>query len=216
MNGVYFGRIHSFYDLNLILAPFTPAPAEPKLNFLEIPGMDGFLDLTEANGEVKYNSREFEFVFTVAPGDTLTFDERASMVSTLFNGKTSTITLDRDPDYYWYGRCSVSEYNLDRNVGQITIKATVRPYKTKQEPTEVTAVLSSKEQTVMLENSGRMAVVPFIDCTGACTIDFYGTTYNLEPGVHQIPEIRLEDSAQLVLQVSGSGTITFSWNEGAL
>lgn len=141
MNGVYFGNIHSFYDLNLILAPFTPTPAEPKLNFLEIPGRDGHLDLTEANGEVKYNSREFEFIFTVAPGDPLTFDERVSAVSNALNGLRCKITLDRDPDYYWEGRCAVSEYDQDKNIGQIVVTATVNPYKLKQNPTVVSATI---------------------------------------------------------------------------
>ena len=86
MNGVYFGNVHSYEDLHLILAPFTPAPAEPQTNFLQIPGRDGLLDLTEANGEVKFNAREFVFTFTIAPGDPLTFDEWLSAVSNALNG----------------------------------------------------------------------------------------------------------------------------------
>lgn len=142
MNGVKFGVIHSYNDLNLILAPFTPTPAEPKVNFLEIPGRDGYLDLTEANGEVKYNSREFVFTFTAAPGDPLTFDERVSAVSNALNGLRCKITLDRDPDYYWEGRCAVSEYAQDKTIGQIEVTATVNPYKLKQEPTVIYSMTS--------------------------------------------------------------------------
>ena len=214
MNGVYFGNVHSYEDLHLILAPFTPAPAEPQTNFLQIPGRDGLLDLTEANGEVKFNSREFVFTFTVAPRDTLTFDERLSAVSNALNGLRCKITLDRDPDYYWQGRCAVSEYEQDRNIGQIEITATVDPYKLKQNATVVSVALSAEEKTVVLANS-RMTVVPVIKCTGACTVTFGDAGYTLEAGAHKIPAIRFV-AGENVLKLSGSGEITFTYQEGAL
>ena len=217
MNGVYFGNIHSFYDLNLILAPFTPAPAEPKLNFLEIPGRDGHLDLTETNGEVKYNSREFEFIFTVAPGDPLTFDERVSAVSNALNGLRCKITLDRDPDYYWQGRCAVSEYTQDKNIGQITVTATVDPYKLKQNETVFSVVLVPPEvQTVVLTNS-RKPVVPTITCTGTCSVSLGPKKPSrvLEAGTHKIPAFRLVEGTTGFL-VSGDCKITFTYQEGEL
>lgn len=214
MNGVYFGNIHSYYDLNLILAPFTPAPAEPKLNFLEIPGRDGHLDLTEANGEVKYNSREFVFIFTVAPGDTLTFDERVSAVSNALNGLRCKITLDRDPDHYWQGRCVLSEYDQDKNIGQIEVTATVDPYKLKQNVTEVSVALSAEEQIVVLAN-GRMTVVPTIECTEEAVVTFGDAVYTLEAGKHRIPAIRFVEDEN-VLKLSGTGEITFTYQEGEL
>lgn len=214
MNGVYFGNIHSFDDLHLILAPFTPAPAEPKVNFLEIPGRDGHLDLTEANGEVKFNSREFVFIFTVASGDPLTFDERVSAVSNALNGLRCKITLDRDPDYYWQGRCVLSEYDQDKNIGQIEVTATVDPYKLKQNATVVSVALSAEEQTVILANS-RMTVVPTIECTGDCAVTFGDAVYTLEAGTHKIPAIRLV-TGENMLKLSGSGEITFTYQEGEL
>ena len=206
MNGVTFGTIHSYNDLNLILAPQT--------NFLQIPGRDGLLDLTEANGEVKFNSREFVFTFTVAPGDTLTFDERVSVVSNVLNGLRCKITLDRDPGYYWQGRCSVSEYDQDKNIGQIEITATVDPYKLKQNATVVSVALSSEEQTVVLTNS-RMSAIPTANCTGDCVVTFGGAVYTLEAGTHRIHAIRLVEGEN-VLKLSGTGEITFTYQEGAL
>lgn len=217
MNGVYFGNIHSFYDLNLILGPFTPTPAEPKLNFLEIPGRDGHLDLTEANGDVKYNSREFEFTFTLAPGDPLTFDERVSAVSNALNGLRCKITLDRDPDYYWEGRCSVSEYAQDKNIGQIVIAATVDPYKLKQNETVVSVVLSPPEvQTVVLVNSGK-PVVPTITCTGTCSVSLgpKKPSRYLEAGTHIITAFRLVEETTPFL-VAGDCEITFTYQERGL
>lgn len=215
MNGVYFGEIHSFRDLNLILAPFAPTPATPQTNFLTVPGRDGHLDLTEANGEVKYNSREFLFTFTVAPGDALTFDERASMVANALNGLRCRITLDRDPDFYWVGRCVVDKYTQDKNIGKIIVKATVDPYKLKQSLTVATFDLTEDEQEVTLVN-GRMASVPSIECTDdGTTVVFGGTTHTLNARTSKILDIRFTEGSN-VLKLSGNGTITLRWQEGAL
>ena len=215
MKGVSFGGIRSYNDLNLILAPFTPTPAEPQTNFLKVPGREGHLDLTEANGEVKYNSREFTFNFTIAPGDFLTFDERASKVASVLNGLRCKITLDRDPDYYWVGRCAVDKYTQDKNIGNIAVKATVDPYKLKQSATVATIALSSDEQEVVLEN-GRMASVPTIECTDdGVAVVFGGNTYTLNAGTSRILDIRFVEGSN-VLKLSGTGTITFRWQEGEL
>lgn len=214
MKGVYFGNIHSFRDLNLILEPFTPTPAVPQTNFLQVPGRDGFLDLTEANGEVKFNSRDFSIHFTIGPGDDLTFDERVSRVSSLLNGVQCKITFERDPDFYWVGRLVVNKYAQNKNIGQIVIKATVNPYKLKQSVTETTVALSGAEQSVTLAN-GRMAVVPAITCTGRTVIAFGGETFTLEAGTHKLPGIRLVEGNN-ALKLSGTGTVTFTYQEGAL
>lgn len=215
MKGVYFGDIHSYNDLNLILSPFTPTPAEPQTNFLKVSGRDGYLDLTEANGEVKYNSREFLFTFTIAPGDALTFDERVSLVSSALNGLQCKITLDRDPDYYWSGRCSVNKYAQNKKIGQITVKATVNPYKLRQSASVTSFALTSEEQTVILEN-GRMSAVPTIKCTEDNTvISFGGNVYTLNAGTYKILDIRFVKGDN-ALTLSGAGIVTFTWQEGEL
>ena len=214
MHGVSFGEVHSFRDLRLILSPFTPPPAAPKTNFLQVPGRDGTLDLTEANGEVTFHDREFSFAFTIAPDDDLAFDERLAAVSNALNGKRCKITLDRDPDYYWEGRCAVDQHQREKNVGKIVVKATVYPYKLKRRSTVVSVVLSSAAKTVVLEND-RLAVVPTIECTHGATVVFGGKTHELSAGAGKILDIRLTEGNNL-LTVSGTGTITFTWREGAL
>lgn len=215
MKGVFFGNIHSFKDLNLFLSPFTPTPAEPQTNFLKVPGMDGLLDLTEANGEVKFNSREFEFIFTINPAEEKTFDEKVSEVSNALNGRRFKITLERDLDYYWIGRCVVNKYAQNKKIGQIVIRATVYPYKLKQSETVASVALSSSEQSISLEN-GRMPAVPIIECTDDGTeVTFGGNTYVLNAGKQKILGIRFVEGFNS-LTVKGSGTITFSWQEGEL
>ena len=213
--GVYFGNIHTFYDLNLFLNPFTPTPAKPKTNYVDLAGGNGTLDLTEALGEVKYNDREFSFTFTVNPSDKMTFDEKVTQVSNALNGLRCKITLDRDSDWYWEGRLSVNEYLQDRNLKQIVIGATVKPYKLKQNKTMAVYSISGTEQTIILKNE-RMAVVPEITCSNDNTkITFGDAVYTLNAGTHKILDVRLA-AGNNILKLSGSGTVAFSYQEGAL
>lgn len=214
MNGVTFGEIHSYHDLHLILLPFAPTPATPKTSFLTVPGRDGTLDLTEANGCVRYNDRVFSFTFVVAPGDTMAFDDRATAVSNALNGVRCNITLDRDPAYYWLGRCEVSNLTRSRSGAQIVVKATVQPYKLKQNTTVVSVALSSTPKSIVLKNN-RMAVNPTIECTEGAVVTFGGNDYTLAAGTHKILDIRLTEGKNL-LTASGTGTMTITWQEGAL
>lgn len=207
--------LHSFHDLNLVLAPFVLPPATPKINLLDIEGMDGSLDLTEANGEVKYYDRELKFTFTVFPGDEMTFEERQTFVSNALNGRRCKITFDKDPDYYFIGRCTVNEYLCDKRLCQIVITATVAPYKLLQQETVESFELTSTKQTIILMNK-RKAVVPIISCTGNAVISFGSiVNYALKPGEHKILDFQLKEGGNLVT-VSGTGTIEFRYQEGDL
>lgn len=213
--GIFFDDIHSYFDLNLILAPFVPTPAEPKGNYIDITGGDGSLDLTEGLGEVRYKDRTFEFTFFVNPSDKMTFDEKVSQVSNALNGLKCKITLDRDPEYFWEGRLIVDKYAQDKNLKQISIKATVRPYKLKQNQTVASFDLTTEEKEITLKN-GRKSVVPEITCTNDNTTVIFGNvTETLSAGTHKILDIYLKEGNN-ILKVSGSGTITFVYQEGEL
>lgn len=213
--GIYFGEIHSFYDLNLVLAPFVPVPAQPKTNYIDLVGGDGSLDLTEAHGEVKFYDRDFTFTFTVHPSDEMTFDEKVTQVSNALNGKKCKITLDRDDCYYWEGRCTVDRYLQDKRLKQIVVKATVKPYKMKQNKTVSIFALTSTEQTVNIMN-GRKMVVPEITCSADNTkVSFGSLTTTLSAGTHKVLDFQLKHGVNM-FKVSGTGTIKFEYQEGEL
>lgn len=213
--GILFDDIHSFYDLNLILSSVKVSPAKPKTNYVDIPGGDGSLDLTESHGDVKYNDRDITFTFTVHPHDDLTFEDRQTAVSNALNGKRCKITLEKDPEYYYLGRLGVDEYLQDRNLKQFTITAKVQPYKWKQSKTAVTFVLTSATQTVYLPNS-KKKVVPIIETTANAEIGFNGNTFKIDDaGTYKILEIWLSEGLNEV-KLYGSGEITFTYQEGDL
>ena len=214
--GVLFDNIHSFHGLNLVLSSVVIAPATPKNNYVDVPGGDGSLDLTEAHGEVKYGNRTHTFTFTVHPSDRLTFDEKITQVSNALNGRHfNKITLDRDSGYYWQGRCIVDEHKQDKKLKQIVISVIVKPYKLKQNVTVFTQALTAAEKTIILMND-RKSVVPTIECTNANTVVVFGDiTQTLGVGTFKVLDICLIEGSN-ELKVSGSGTIRFTYQEGAL
>lgn len=142
MKGVKFNDIHSYNDLNLVLAPFQMPPAEPKTNFIDVPGADGSLDMTEALGEVKFNDRTGSMTFSVLPQDD--FEVKKTEVSNLLNGLKCKITLDKDPEFYYFGRLSVKDYKANKMLRQITVDFRVQPYKYKLNKTRVIVPFATK------------------------------------------------------------------------
>ena len=220
IKGIYFDDVHSYHDLNLVLnaGGVDIPPAEPKTNYIDIPGGDGSLDFTEGLGRVTYKDRNCTFKFTLNPNGDLSqeaFEEKKTEISNLLNGKACRITLDKDPDYYYQGRCKVDEHAQDRQILQFTVSAVVRPYKLKQTKTVVTVDLSSTEKEVILMNS-KKTVVPLITCTNDNTFVSFGDSQTtLSEGTHKVLDFCLSEGEN-IFKVSGSGMITFTYQEGEL
>lgn len=178
MKGVKFNDIHSYEDLNLVLAPFQMPPAEPKTNFIDVPGADGSLDMTEALGEVKFNDRTGSMTFSVLPQDD--FEVKKTQVSNLLNGIQCKITLDKDPEFYYFGRLSVKDYKANKMLRQITVDFRVHPYKYKNDVTIKTFDLTKNTQEVILSNN-RKSVAPEIDLVSTKHIE-KGTSIQIDSG----------------------------------
>lgn len=216
--GVLFDNIHSFYDLNLILSAVDIPPAQPKVSYVDIPGADGSVDLTEAHGEVKFSDREITLTFTMNPAGNLSeaaWTEKKTEVSNLLNGRSMKITLDKDDEFYWLGRCTVNSYKSDRRVRQIVVTAKVSPYKYKQTETAIRFNLTETPKTVSIINS-RKSVCPFIECTDDNTkVTFKNATFAMDAGVHKFLDIVFVMGSNQ-LSISGTGTVTFRFREGEL
>lgn len=223
MRGVKFGNIHSWDDLELILEPFTPPPAIPKTNLFDNPAGDGSLDFTEALGVIRYHDRELVFNFTVDPYSEMTFDAKITQVSNALNGKAFNITLDREPEYYWEGRCIVNEHLQDKMIGQIVVKAIVRPYKLKHTITEYEFRAYGTKVTETVMNNGSKPVVPEIRCESyPIEITFEGETHIIDSFYTIIPDLQLKGGANEISilyegnAVSNSTRLFLEFREGDL
>lgn len=119
-------------------------PPEPKYHFVDIPGGDGFLDLTTAlTGDVVYSQREQKFTFALLYPDQR-LEEIKTKLNNLLHGRYFEYQITMDPEYIYKGRLKVSSYQhsayTDGIVAFIQIEAVADPYKYKPQQTyEVTA-----------------------------------------------------------------------------
>ena len=209
MKGIKFGNYHSYDDFALILSQKTIGTPSPKVEEIDIPGGDGVLDLTDFFGEVKYNNRPLSFEYsTIVPQ--AEFMDLFSRVQNALHGQKMNIILDDDPEWYYVGRITVSEWKTDRNIGQLTIDADCEPYKIKVDETVVTSVVDGTK-TVVLSNS-KKTVVPTIDITGSITLTFGTNIYTLTDGRYDLPAVQLVNGNNEIL-LAGTGTAVFRYRE---
>lgn len=214
--GTDFGGIHSHRDLHLIQALVVVDPAEPKLNFIDIPGANGAKDFTDQPaGFTTYNTREITWTFKLYPGDN--WAVKYTQVSNALNGRACNITLDDDPDHYYVGRLAVDKHAVDGLFHTITVVATCQPYKLWKYETTIEADLTTTYSTIVLD-SGRMPVFPEITITAATTLLWKGNTFALAPGTHRLLDIMLAEGVNLLQAktATGTGKITIVYQKGEL
>lgn len=104
-------------------------PPTVKTNYIEIPGGDGILDLTEAlTGRPTYNNRTGSWNFYVQNG----FKGWTALYSEIMgylHGREMKAVLEDDPVYCYEGRFSVNAWRSDPQRSTIVIDYNVAPYK---------------------------------------------------------------------------------------
>lgn len=212
MKGITFGTVHSFNDLKLILSGKEMGSPAVKEQKIDIPGADGALDLTDYFGEPKYDNVTHRFRFsTIVPQS-----EFLSLFSTIKNaihGKKMRIILDDDPLFFYLGRCYVSSFTNEKNIGTVEVECDCEPYKYKQNKTVYSQAVNGTDIIVL--TNGRKRAVPTITTTAVMTIAYGGGTWTNSAGTFTIPELELTQGTNDVT-VTGVGNITFSWQEGDL
>lgn len=215
MKGITFGTYHSYDDFSLILNSKEVAAPKPKTVEIDVPGADGTLDLTEFFGETKFENATHKFQFsTLVPQS-----EFLSLFSTIKNaihGKMQRIIFDDDPLFYYVGRCFVSSFTNEKNIGKVSIECDCEPYKYKAAKTVITKAVSG-EDIIVLPNL-RKRVVPEVTITADNALHIVYETYNvwdLSGGSYTLPELELKAGNNSV-SVTGEGTISFAYQEAGL
>lgn len=110
-------------------------PPKLKVQYVDIPGADGSIDLTESlAGRPVFEDREgsLEFIvlndFNVDNYDYNWIDVYTSIMQYL-HGQRMTLILEDEPDYYYEGRFTVNSWKSDQNNSTITIDYRLSPYK---------------------------------------------------------------------------------------
>lgn len=215
MNGVTFGTYHSYDDFSLIMSSKEIAAPKTKTVKIDVPGADGSIDLTDYFGEPKYEdcTHKFQFSTIVPQSEFLT---RFSTIKNAIHGKKLRIVLDDDPGFFYIGRCYVSSFTNEKNIGKISVECDCAPWKYKAAKTVVTQAVSG-ESTISLPNL-RKRVVPEVVIEADSAMHIVYNTYNvwdLGGGSYTLPELELKAGENSV-SVTGTGNITFSYQEATL
>ena len=214
LNDVIFNNEKSaFYDWNIVLTKAEIPLPTPKTSTVDIKGADGVLDLTEAlTGDVQYNNRAIKL--TLEMMDDADYYDLISEIGNYIHGQRITFNLSNDEDYYYIGRASISDWECVKRKGKIVIQVDCEPYKYAVIETVRMVNVTNQTKTVTLSNS-RKRVCPTLTVTGTITLTINGVDYNLAEGKQQLINFRLVEGNNVV-KVSGNGTITIIYRQGAL
>ena len=215
MNEVFFDGIASFRDWGIYLSSIVIDDPQPKEIYVDIPNGDGALDLTEAlTGEVHYESRPFEAVFTIKP-ETYSV-ELVRYLRSYLNGKQRTIRTKEEPGYYLIGRCATS-IKKDGVLAVLTVKATCQPWMYKNDVTAKNTTIGASGTTTLNLTNERKRVIPTITASAAVTIAFNGKTISVNAGTQRLTNIALiyGNNALTITGAAGT-TVLFEYQEGAL
>ena len=106
----------------------------PVYTYVDIPGADGSLDLTDfLVGRPTYSDRVGTFEFYVMNIDLTSGGDswavRKAAIASVLDGKQMKISLDDDKEYYYKGRCFLKQWTPGPNYSQVTIEYRVEPYR---------------------------------------------------------------------------------------
>ena len=213
MSDIRFGTKWARADYGLIVAPYVIPMPEPQMNFVEIPGRDGALDLSEAFGAVRYTDRIIPLtLYARASCDAL-----ISAFAADVHGRRMNVIFDREPSFYYDARVTLEDVERHAGYCELSLECRAKPYKLEQFETTIT-VLPTGNATITLTNT-RMPVVPMITTSAEMTLTFMvaGVVYtiNLSSGSHVIPSLVLMEG-DTEIEIMGTGSITFTYRKGAL
>ena len=214
MKGITLLGHHSYNDFHLLLTKKEIGAPAVKVKKIDIEGADSALDLTDFFGEPKYEDvmLKFEFRTLVAQSDFLNL---FSTIKNAIHGKKGRIVLDDDPSFYYIGRCHVSSFTNEKNVGTVSIECDCEPWKYKMDAT-VKQFTITDSATVTLPNSKKRTVPEVLIDTATSLNLVYGyNIWDLGSGVYVLPDLELLAGNNTVT-VTGTGTITFTYQEASL
>lgn len=199
------------------LAALKLSDAVYKQNYVEKTGGDGAWDLSTAmtGGIPRYSNRQLTVSLECSKGDR---EHREKLINDFVNqhdGLEQDIVLPDRPEHYLHGRITVAVEYSDLAHARITITSICEPwlYSAREKVTELTA--NVVEQTVLLCNDGRRAVVPVLTVDGSVKVSYGLYSTELGSGSYEWPALLLTPGQHSV-KYSGNGSLKIAYREAVL
>lgn len=233
INEIKFGEKGTYTDFGLLMTHRSIGSPVIKKKSLDVPYRDGKLDYTQSNGRTYYDNRPLSFEFKLVNPDD--FYEVYSDLLEYLHGQYMRITVPEDSEYYYYGMCEMSELDVSKALGKITISVDAETYKysksSAQEdilwddvhfPTTVfryIGTLAITDSYSLVIRKGGVNVIPVFNVSNITSNTFTvrsnrnNRTYNLIEGRNRFPDLTVCGNTDVTLTFTGSATVNVDYRE---
>lgn len=232
--GVTFNGLHSFRNYKLLptSAPVI-TPPEVKTYYVEVPGADGSLDLTEVlTGYPTYGDRKGKFNYQFYAKKSEWYNVYNDIVHDL-NGVQADVILDEDAQYYYKGRLSVGEPTFGKYKATIQITGTFKSEKYVLDsysgndwlwdPFDFENGIAREYYQIPVRNSKTVTLIgsELIVCptfhldSGNLNLTVDGVTYRLSLGDNIFLNVLLKEEEKQVT-FTGRGVVTITYRIGGV
>lgn len=210
---VTFGTYRSDRDLNMILLSWDIPKPEQKRSSIDIPGSHGVLDTTYfITKQPLYKNIAIILNFRLTKANVDDLYDAVDLISQVLHGKELDIFLGWRNGYHYRGNVQIN--SIDYVSGDISFKCDCKPWQLKDMMTTVSQTVLNAA-AISLVNDRRWTA-PTVRATGAMTLVFNDESYTLPADTDTVfSGLVLKDGTNTV-NVTGNGTITFSYQEAKL
>ena len=235
ITGVSFDGVHSYKDWGLKIKSMKIGFPDVKDSYVDVPGMNGLLDLTEVqNTNIVYGMRTLEFVFDARNCSYKDWPRLISKIGEAIHGRKKKIELDIDPSYSYEGRCSIDTAKTNEIAAEISITCSCYPYKIVNytdgdewlwDPFSFVDGFIRKSIWIDIKNAPEWTIVsikgwPYneplrIQATSAMKLKYKEITYDLVKGINMMTQFDIVEGIN-ELQFQGSGSVLITQRGGML
>lgn len=200
------------------LCAYALDPPAWRENLVEVPGMDGAIDLSACPaGDVAYSPRALSITLERSDGTRASREAAIDAMVNALDGKSLKITLPDGVDHYVWGRVRVARQYSNLAHAQVIVSATCDPYRYKAAPTTVTGTVPESGTLSLTLANERRPVVPTVEVSAAATLTFGGKDIAVAAGSHRSLDIRLAAGNNTLAVTAAAGTtVSITYQEAAL
>lgn len=190
-------------------------PPEAKVEQIEIPLRDGFLDGSAFLSRVVYYEPRNITIGLELRSDRWEWEMYRSQIFEDLHGKMIRVEFDDDPNWFWEGLASVGELEDHGFTAGITINVLAQPFKRRKAWTDIAVVTLTGDETVTIENPYMRAYLEFECSDSGMTVGYAGETWNLPVGISSAYGLFLLHGEN-ELELHGSGTMRIRYRGATL
>lgn len=236
INEIMFDDMSTYEDFGLLMTGRTIGSAPVKKKMLDVPWRDGVLDYTRSQGRAFYGNRSIAFVFKLVEPDN--FYTVYSELAEYLHGRFRRVTIPEDPSYFYYGLCELSELEVSKSIGKITITVDAEPYKYSKSMSDeeirwddvnfeetifrYIGTLSVSGTTAIIIQGGGQNVVPVFDVSSITSNTLTvkssrnNKTYTLHQGRNRFPDLDVCGASNVTLTFTGTASLNVVYKESRL